>query len=186
MTDGLAETRALDPRKFRDPDRTARGERRASVALRALSTLWFNTGTLCNLTCTHCYIDSSPRNDRLAYLSLAEVSGYLDEIAVTGLPTAEIGFTGGEPFMNPDILGMLAACLERGFRVLVLTNAMRPLRKCATGLLALKERHGARLRIRVSLDHYTEALHATERGPRSWGATLGGLAWLAQQGFAVA
>ena len=47
-------------RKFRDPDITARGERRASVALGALDTLWFNTGTLCNVTCRNCYIESSP------------------------------------------------------------------------------------------------------------------------------
>ena len=58
--------RALDPAKFRDPSVTARGETRATVALRALDTLWFNTGTLCNLTCRNCYIESSPRNDRLA------------------------------------------------------------------------------------------------------------------------
>jgi hypothetical protein len=56
----------LDPAKFRDPAVTAKGETRATVALRALETLWFNTGTLCNLTCRNCYIESSPRNDRLA------------------------------------------------------------------------------------------------------------------------
>ena len=63
----------LDPRKFRDPLVTAAGERRAQVALKSLDTLWFNTGTLCNLTCRHCYIESSPKNDRLVYLSAAEV-----------------------------------------------------------------------------------------------------------------
>jgi MoaA/NifB/PqqE/SkfB family radical SAM enzyme len=59
---------AVDPRKFQDPFLTAKGERRAQVALKALDTLWFNTGTLCNLTCQHCYIESSPKNDRLVYL----------------------------------------------------------------------------------------------------------------------
>src|SRR6202020_854763 len=66
----------LDPRKFRDPLVTARGEQRAHVALKALDTLWFNTGTLCNLTCQNCYIESSPTNDRLAYLTAAEVACY--------------------------------------------------------------------------------------------------------------
>ena len=55
--------RPLDPAKFRDPRLTAKGERRAWVALKRLRTLWFNTGTLCNLTCRNCYIESSPRND---------------------------------------------------------------------------------------------------------------------------
>ena len=85
----------LDPRKFRDPLLTATGERRAHVALKRLETLWFNTGTLCNLTCHHCYIESSPRNDRLAYLNVAEVARYLDEIAALRLGTGLIGFTGG-------------------------------------------------------------------------------------------
>jgi hypothetical protein len=48
----------LDPRKFRDPLITARGEPRAHVALKALETLWFNIGTLCNLTCQNCDIES--------------------------------------------------------------------------------------------------------------------------------
>ena len=64
-----AQFQPLDPAKFRDPFVTAKGEARAQVSLRALETLWFNTGTLCNLTCRNCYIESSPRNDRLAYLT---------------------------------------------------------------------------------------------------------------------
>src|ERR1700692_4270156 len=94
----------LDPVKFRHPDITAKGETRARVALRSLDTLWFNTGTLCNLTCANCYIESSPRNDRLAWLGLDDVRDYLDEIARENLPTRLIGFTGGEPFMNRDII----------------------------------------------------------------------------------
>jgi hypothetical protein len=173
----------LDPRKFRDPERTADGQKRASVALEALETLWFNTGTLCNLTCRHCYIESSPTNDSLVYLSAAEVNAYLDEIAALGLPTREIGFTGGEPFMNPDILAMLEAVLERGFRALVLTNAMRPMMKCAEGLAELNRRFGARLAIRVSVDHYTRTLHEVERGQRSWEPMIEGLTWLSAGGF---
>lgn len=176
---------ALDPRKFRDADITARGERRARVALRGLETLWFNTGTLCNLACANCYIESSPRNDRLAYLGRAEVRDYLDEIARDGLPTRLVGFTGGEPFMNPDLPGMLEDVLSRGMEALVLTNAMKPMHKVASTLLALKERYGSRLVLRVSVDHYGPVVHEAERGPRSWQPTLDGLVWLARNGFAV-
>ena len=70
--------------KFRDPDVTAKGERRARVALHALRTLWINTGSLCNITCRNCYIESSPENDRLAYITRAEAALYLDEIARDG------------------------------------------------------------------------------------------------------
>ncbi len=175
----------LDPAKFRDPLRTAKGEPRASVDLRALDTLWFNTGTLCNLTCGNCYIESSPRNDRLAYLSAAEAGAFLDEIARDRLPTSLIGFTGGEPFMNPDIIPMLADVLDRGLDALVLTNAMTPMRHHRAALADLRARHGERLRLRVSLDHHTQAVHEAERGARTWAPTLDGLVWLAREGFAV-
>ena len=173
----------LDSRKFQDPDVTADGEERASVALTRLETLWFNTGTLCNLECTSCYIESSPRNDRLVYLTAAEVAAYLDEIERDRLGTREIGFTGGEPFMNPDMLAMLEDALERGFESLVLTNAMRPMMKCADGLLRLRAAHGDRLVIRVSIDHYEQALHEAERGERSWAPMIEGLRWLSDCGF---
>jgi MoaA/NifB/PqqE/SkfB family radical SAM enzyme len=112
----------LDRRKFRDPKVTESGARRARVTLHRLQTLWFNTGTLCNITCRNCYIDSSPRNDRLVYLTRSEVLAYLDEIERGRWGTDQIGFTGGEPFMNRDFLGMLEDCLARGFRVLVLIH----------------------------------------------------------------
>jgi hypothetical protein len=173
----------LDPRKFQDPFLTAKGEPRAQVALRSLDTLWFNTGTLCNLTCQHCYIESSPKNDRLVYLTAAEVAEYLDEIEAGGLPTSLIGFTGGEPFMNPELPEMLEDVLSRGFRALVLTNAMKPLAKCQPALLTLRDRYGDRLTIRVSIDHYGPQVHEVERGERSWRPTIDGLLWLVRNGF---
>lgn len=176
----------LDPAKFRDPLTTARGEPRASVAMTALETLWFNTGTLCNLACKSCYIESSPRNDALVYLTLAEVTAYLDEIAYGQLPTREIAFTGGEPFMNPDIIAILELCLSRGFATLVLSNAMRPMRRHEAALLALNARFGNQLTIRVSLDHYTQTVHEAERGANSWDKAISGLAWLAENGFSIA
>ncbi len=174
----------LDPRKFEDPLVTARGERRARVALKALDTLWFNTGTLCNLTCGHCYIESSPKNDRLVYLTAAEVAEYLDEIEAGDLATSLIGFTGGEPFMNPKLSLMLDDVLSRNFRAIVLTNAMKPMAKCKAALLKLRDRYGERLTIRVSIDHYGRRVHELERGERSWQPSIDGLCWLARNGFA--
>ena len=183
MTTADAPLTPLDPAKFRDPDVTAAGEARASVALIGLRTLWFNTGTLCNLTCINCYIESSPKNDRLVYLSAGEVRGFLDEVTGDGWPAEEIGFTGGEPFMNPDIVEMMDDALGRGFRVLVLTNAMRPMMKLAQPLLDLRARFPGQLTVRVSLDHYGPDLHETERGANSWGPALAGLKWLSDNGF---
>jgi uncharacterized Fe-S cluster-containing radical SAM superfamily protein len=176
----------LDPSKFRDPAVTAQGERRAVVPLTGLSTLWFNTGTLCNLACATCYIDSSPTNDALVYIAAAEVALYLYEIERDRLPVRQIGLTGGEPFMNREIIGILDACLARGFEALVLTNAMRPMRRFEPDLLRLRAAYGPRLTLRVSLDHHSGAVHEAERGAGSWAKALDGLQWLAAHGFAVA
>lgn len=178
----------LSPDKFRDPDRTATGDERASVALDRLTTLWINTGTLCNITCKACYIESSPKNDRLVYISRAETLNFLNEIADLDLATEEIGFTGGEPFMNPDMLGMLEDVLARGLRALILTNAMQPMQrpKIMSALLDLRARYGDRLTLRVSLDHYSEALHDEERGPGAFAKACAGLDWLSENGFRIA
>ena len=182
----LARRPRIDPGKFRDPDVTADGKRRASVALERLRTLWFNTGTLCNIACKNCYIESSPTNDRLAYLSLADVRVYLDEIADGEHPVEEIGFTGGEPFMNPDFIAMVEESLGRGFRVLVLTNAMKPMWHKRAQLLAVKQRHEAKLAVRVSIDHHVVRNHEAIRGPGTWAPMIEGLTWLAANGFNLA
>lgn len=175
----------MNAARFTDPFTTADGAPRAHVALSALRTLWFNTGTLCNITCAHCYIESSPRNDRLAYLTLDDALPFLDEIARDRLPTTEIGFTGGEPFMNPHLPALLAETLGRGFNVLVLTNAMKPMTHRRALLADLHRAYPGRLTLRVSLDHPDPARHDAERGDGSHAATLDGLRWLARAGIPV-
>lgn len=174
--------------KFEHPYITAKGENRASVALIGAKTLWFNTGTLCNITCVNCYIESSPDNDRLVYMTEPEVADYLDQISARNWPVTEIGFTGGEPFMNPDIIEMLRTPLQRGFEVLVLTNAMRPMmrKRVQAGLLDLLAEFGDKLTLRISLDHFEEDLHDTERGKGSYHITLQGMRWLRANGFRMA
>ncbi len=169
--------------KWADALTTARGKARAAVAPGKLETLWLNTGTLCNIECANCYIESSPRNDRLEYLRTAEIRPFLDEAREMG--ASEIGFTGGEPFMNPDLLVMASECLERGFSVLILTNAMAPMMNRQRELLDLLARggRGLRLRLRVSLDHHTAAVHDAERGAGAFDKTLAGLRWLLDSGF---
>ncbi len=175
-------------KKFSDPDVTANGESRAKVSFERLETLWINTGTLCNIECAHCYILSSPTNDDLSYITLDEVMPFFDEIETLGLETREIGFTGGEPFMNPDMLDMARAALTRGFEVLILTNAMAPMmrKSIKAGLLALLADFGTRLTLRVSLDHFTPHHHDEERGTGSFDKSLEGINWLHDNGFQFA
>ena len=171
--------------KFTNPDVTLDGEIRAKVPFDRLETLWINTGSLCNIECAHCYILSSPKNDDLVYIQLNEVLPLFDEIKDLELGTKEIAFTGGEPFMNPDMVPMAEAALERGYSVLILTNAMAPMmrKSVRAGLLGLQERFPDRLSLRISLDHYSEEFHDKERGQGSFAKSLTGLNWLNEHGF---
>ncbi|MBY6244073.1 radical SAM protein [Methylosinus sp. Sm6] len=171
---------------FCDPYVTARGERRAHAPFVRLETLWFNTGTLCNLGCRDCYIESSPRNDSLAYFTREDARAFLEEAKKIAEGPLEIGFTGGEPFMNPDLLGMMEDSLAAGHRVLVLTNAMRPMQRVAPALCELNMRFPGRLACRVSLDHYRAEDHEKIRGPNSWAPAIDGLLWLAANRFDLA
>lgn len=173
----------LDLSKFKNPHFTIDGKVRATVSPTAVETLWINTGTLCNLSCKNCYIESTPTNDRLSFITKNEVKTLLEEISSELLLTKEIGFTGGEPFLNEDLIPMLRLSLQRGFRVLVLTNAMKTMLNASKDLLELKNQYSDYLKIRVSLDHYNETLHTEERGRRSWKPALQGLRWLSDNKF---
>ena len=186
MKDNVPQTANIG--KFEDRLQTADGSARATVALSNPETLWFNTGTLCNIECASCYIASSPTNDALVYITATEVEGFLDQIEARNWPVREIGFTGGEPFMNPQMIEMACAALARGYEVLILTNAMRPMmrRSVQSGLQGLQAAYGDRLTLRISLDHYASDLHDRERGPDSFAKTLEGMAWLRDQGVRMA
>jgi len=175
----------IHPEKFKNPKITAMGQERAKIKLKKLKTLWINTGTLCNIKCSNCYIKSSPRNDRLSYIKACEVNSFLNETEEHFPETEEIGLTGGEPFMNPHISEIIDNILKRKWKVLVLTNAMKPMIKMKKQLLYIKEKYGQKLKIRVSLDHYSKRIHEKERGSNTWETTLSGLKWLKDNDFNV-
>lgn len=186
MKDQATELANID--KFQDRLITAKGEARAHVALNNAQTLWFNTGTLCNITCVNCYILSSPSNDALVYLTVADVETYLDQIKTRNWPVREIAFTGGEPYMNPQFNAMCRVALEAGYEVLVLTNAMRPMmrKSVRAGVAELVAEFGDKLTFRVSLDHYAQAHHDEMRGAGAFDKTIEGMDWLALTGARLA
>ena len=167
---------------------TADGSERASVALNKPQILWFNTGTLCNIECHNCYIKSSPTNDSLVYMTTAEVKNFLEQIKERNWPISEIGLTGGEPFMNPDILGIMRSILSEGYDLLILTNAMRPMMRphIRKGLIEIINTYQHQLVVRVSLDHYQGEKHDEIRGDGAFERTLMGLDWLSQHRFNIA
>jgi predicted phosphodiesterase/pyruvate-formate lyase-activating enzyme len=151
-------------------------------SLGQLTTLWVNTGSQCNLSCTKCFMESTPTNDSLSYFPLLDLREIL-AFRPSGL--MEIGFTGGEPFMNPDIIPMIVEALAAGCQVLVLTNAMRPLQRHEGAMRALIERHPRRVHVRVSLDHYEPVQHEALRGKASFASSIAGLKFLSEAGAIV-
>ena len=166
--------------KFENKLLTSDDKARAFIQAKKIQTLWFNTGTLCNLTCKNCYIESSPKNDRLAYLSFEEFKTFVNESIQNEMGTKEIGFTGGEPFMNKDVFKMIKYALDNDFKTLVLTNAMKPMMNNKNQLFKLNHLN---LTIRVSIDHFTKHKHEQIRGPNSWEPMIEGLKWLSENKF---
>ena len=166
--------------KFKDQKVTADGSNRAFIEASNIKTLWFNTGTLCNIECKNCYIESSPKNDRLVYLTFEEVKSFIDEALDKNLGTNEIGFTGGEPFMNKDIMKMIDYSLNKNFKVLVLSNAMKPMLNRTNELIKLNHLN---LTLRVSIDHYQKEKHEEIRGKKTYDVMLQGLKWLNENNF---
>jgi len=177
----------INNKKFQDPNYTLNGDVRATVSFRKFKTLWFNLGSQCNIECKNCYIKSSPQADHFVYLKPNDILPYLDEIDLISRDRIEIGFTGGEPYLNPDAIELAEVVLERGHKLLVLTNAMRPMMrpKVQKGLLSLKQKYGNRLTLRVSLDHYTDIGHDKERGKGSYRIAIDGINWLNENSFNI-
>jgi len=175
----------INPEKFQDPRITAKGEKRAQVFFKKLDTLWFNTGSQCNIECVNCYIASSPTADHFIYLTPEDMEPYLDEIEEMGHGKIEIAFTGGEPYLNPYIKRLSEMVLERGHSLLVLTNAMKPMMRprIQASLLDLQTRFPDKMTLRVSLDHFTAKGHDEERGTGSFDIGVKGLNWLTEHGF---
>ncbi|HSP34150.1 MAG TPA: radical SAM protein [Thermoanaerobaculia bacterium] len=152
-----------------------------SVPLVALDTLWFQVaGTLCNIECTHCFISSSPTNNSHAMLTLAGVERRLAEAREIGV--REYYFTGGEPFMNREMLPILEATLRQG-PATVLTNGMLLRPETCGRLRELFDASDYSLDIRVSLDGFDSESHDAIRGRGVWDKVMAGMRNLAHAGL---
>lgn len=152
-----------------------------SLSISHLDHLWFQVaGTRCNLTCQHCFISCSPKNDNFGFLPLAQIQERLRESVKLGVK--EYYFTGGEPFLHPDIVAILVETLQYG-PATVLTNGT-----------VLKDEWLARLRdaesdsiysleIRVSIDGFSPATNDPIRGEGTFARAMRGVEKLVEFGF---
>ncbi|MEX2532139.1 MAG: radical SAM protein [Gemmatimonadota bacterium] len=152
-----------------------------AVELQALDELWFQVaGTVCNLRCRHCFISCSPENHSFWFLSREDVQVALEESVPLGVK--EYYFTGGEPFLNREMEGILADTLTLG-PATVLTNATLIPGRRAAKLAALAAASPYTLELRVSLDGITREMNDAIRGEGTFDRCLEGVERLVGQGF---
>src|SRR5262245_11750172 len=124
-----------------------------SIPLAHLDDLWFQVGgTLCNLTCRHCFISCSPHNRTFGFLDLETVRRTLVESVRLGVK--EYYFTGGEPFLSPDMVPILELTLLYG-PATVLTNGTVFKDAWLTRLRRAETASPYSLEFRVSIDGHT-------------------------------
>lgn len=151
------------------------------VPLSSLDYLWFQVaGTVCNLRCTHCFISCSPENHDFWFLDLDTVKGYLNESQAWGVK--EYYFTGGEPFMNKDLLPMLQATLAIG-PASVLTNATLLSARTVGRLAEIHAASAYSLELRVSLDGPSADSNDPIRGEGTFERAMDGVSRLLEHGF---
>ena len=152
-----------------------------TVPLSSLDELWFQVaGTRCNLECSHCFISCSPHNDKFGYLSLKTVRRYLDESVEQGV--REYYFTGGEPFLNKEMVSILEAALEYG-PATVLTNATVFKREWIERLRAAEDASTFCLEFRVSIDGPNSETNDPIRGEGTFERAVRGVGMLVEEGF---
>ncbi|MDP3333397.1 MAG: radical SAM protein [Methylococcaceae bacterium] len=160
---------------------TPADEPRGFIKPHTLDELWFHTGTACNLACPFCLEGSKPGDDRLQLLRITDAKPYIDEALTLGVK--QFSFTGGEPFVDKDMVKILDYALQF-CPCMVLTNATEPLIKRLKQLKPLL-RHENKLHFRVSLDHFDASKHDIGRGAGMFALALQGLRELLAMGFSV-
>src|ERR1044071_8274724 len=144
----------------------------AAVELRDLDNLWIQvSGTRCNIECHHCFNESGPRATAFNHMTFEAVTAAIAAAAARGV--RDIYFTGGEPFLHPQLLDMIARALAIA-PTTVLTNGMLISDRIAGRLarLAIAARYS--LEVRVSLDGYSEEMNDAVRGAGVFQLALAG------------
>jgi AdoMet-dependent heme synthase len=151
------------------------------IELRSLDELWFQVaGTVCNLTCNHCFISCSPQNHSFEFLSYEEVNAALQESVEHGV--CEYYFTGGEPFLNKELVRMLKRTLNFG-PATVLTNGTVLKKEWLEELKTAEAESGFSLEFRVSIDGPTADINDPVRGDGTFDRAITGVALLCELGF---
>ncbi|MFQ5962757.1 MAG: methyltransferase domain-containing protein [Candidatus Scalinduaceae bacterium] len=142
-----------------------------------LNELWIHTNNLCNLTCPHCLVNSSPHEDK--GLPTDSIKKIIDEAVTLG--TSCFYFTGGEPFMRKDIFELIEyVCNRKGTELIILTNGTL-LR--GNIIERLQKFNKEQLRIQISLDGSKPEINDPLRGKGSFDQIIEGIKNIIRIGY---
>ncbi len=139
--------------------------------------LWVYTNFDCNLACSYCCAQSSPKAPARR-VDVATARTAFEQFRAMG--GREVFLTGGEPFMHPDLGAMVAEA--EGLERTILTNAMILGRGTRRATLEAMDRSVV---LQVSLDSATPLVHDRQRGAGSWAKALRGIEDSRDLGFRV-
>lgn len=146
-----------------------------------LETLWLQvTGTVCNLTCKHCFITCGPNNQSHPIMTSEQVRDAVNDAVECGV--REFYFTGGEPFLHPEIEALIGFVLERG-PLSILTNGLLIDAARADRLAKLSAASPYSLDLRISLDGYTASQNDPIRGRGTFDLILAAVTRCAEAGI---
>ena len=152
-----------------------------SAQLDWLDDLWFQiSGTLCNLTCHHCFISCGPTNRTFETIPKDDVFRKLEESRAFGVK--EYYFTGGEPFIHPHMVEILERTLAIG-PATVLTNATLLRQDWIARLARAETRSPYSLEFRVSIDGFSPAMNDPIRGQGTFERAMQGTKLLLTHDF---
>ncbi len=129
----------------------------------------------CNLHCQHCYLSAQENGHHILPVNL--VKRTIDEADNLGMKSVQ--FSGGEPFLYPQLFELLAATVGKCFSVTVSTNGTLIDDEAASLLAEIKAR------VVTSVDG-PEEYHDVFRGKKgSYAKTVNGIARLVGNGVPV-
>jgi sulfatase maturation enzyme AslB (radical SAM superfamily) len=155
--------------------------RAPEVRFRWLDALWIQvTGTLCNIACRHCFISCGPKADQVPMMSAQQVERALEEGRDLGM--RQVYFTGGEPFLHPELRRISRAALEVA-PLTIVTNGLLIDDAAVAWIADESERSRYSFDLRVSLDGSTAEQNDPVRGRGTFDEVVAALRRLGHAGL---
>ncbi len=140
--------------------------------------VWIYSNYHCNLACAYCLTESSPRSKR-RIIDGDQMIAITRQAAALGF--REIGVTGGEPFLRPDIANVIAEMAEI-LPVTLLTNGTQ---FTGSRIRLTDPLVGRDVRLQISLDAPDAARNDELRGPENFAKVVDAVPRLVERGIRV-